>query len=594
MKALKIGYFEHWFQPPYKFMDFLKEHGWDIEKIDFSQKGYLEKFDVVIVEQNGFNDYIENDELYIQDWVKRGGIMMFMHQDYMRFAPYFLPKELGYLQLVYRYVPTITAVVTEESYTKDETPYMAYMMPWIEKCGKKLFSEPETITPDEMIDWKLRVNTFNILRPHQNLLDGFDGDAENSDFVRTTAQSCYIPNPNWEVVGSFMDPAVKDGALILKAQYGKGMYFLNQILFPEILNDESERCLKFWEKYSKNLLAYFKRFKNGESEDMPEEKKTLPIKKNYKLSIHMHSLDWYGADSHPGTINAMMRYMGFDICSIAIKDNAPYEGRLDVEKYSDDKILMLDGQEYHPFNWNDRYDHLSHNTYHYLAMGIDADAYTMKYTRSLFSDEEIDQYLREAADYVHEHGGVICATHPNVDYWKDYDVDAVDKEPMMPLAGTDIEKNWLEGKRFALMNSVDLFGFRRILDNPATNFIYLAGEAPSRESVVKAVKNGHTIAACGFDEADITLSGYLPGDDIPLDEAQCGKLEISAKVMKHNIEKVRVYSGAELIWSQENIGKGEIKMAISLEGLKLDKFVRVEIEGINKRWICNNTPFYLK
>lgn len=84
MQKLKIGYFEHWHRPPYIFADFLKEQGVEIEKIDFTQKGYLEKFDVAIVEQHGFNDYIENDEPYIQDWVKRGGIMVMMHQNYQR------------------------------------------------------------------------------------------------------------------------------------------------------------------------------------------------------------------------------------------------------------------------------------------------------------------------------------------------------------------------------------------------------------------------------------------------------------------------------------------------------------------------------
>ena len=34
-QKIKIGYFEHWFQPPYKFVDFLREQGIEIEKINF-------------------------------------------------------------------------------------------------------------------------------------------------------------------------------------------------------------------------------------------------------------------------------------------------------------------------------------------------------------------------------------------------------------------------------------------------------------------------------------------------------------------------------------------------------------------------------
>ncbi len=35
---LKIGYFEHWHQPPYRFVDFLRAEGIEVEKIDYSQK----------------------------------------------------------------------------------------------------------------------------------------------------------------------------------------------------------------------------------------------------------------------------------------------------------------------------------------------------------------------------------------------------------------------------------------------------------------------------------------------------------------------------------------------------------------------------
>ena len=592
-QKLSIGYFEHWFQPPYKFVDFLKEQGVEIEKIDFSQKNYLEKYDVALIEQNGFNDYIENDELYIQNWVSRGGILIFMHQDYMRWAPYFLPRELGHVQLIHRYIPTINPYWADETYNDDESPYMAYMMPWIENCGKRLFSQPEEISSVEMIDWKLDVNTFRILRPHKKLLDGIKANINESDYVRTTAQSCYQANEKWEVLGSFKDPGVKDGALILKANYGKGMFFLNQILFPEIFDKKAEKCLSFWKKYVKNLLAYFERFKNGESEDMPEVKKELPIKKNYKMSIHMHSLDWYAADSHLGTINAMMKLMNFDIVSVAIKDDAPYDGNLDVNKFSDDKVLFLDGQEYHPFNWNDKNAHLSHNTYHTLAIGTDPDAYTMEFTCSLFSDEEVDAAVKKAISYVHEHGGAACSTHPAADSWFNYDYDAVDKEPMTPLSGTNIEKYWLKGGRIAVMNSVDLYGLRRLLDNPATNFIYLKGEKPCRDSVVRAIRGGHTIAACGFNEADICIGDFLPGDEISMEEAKNGTLSITAKVMKHEIKKVRVYSGAEVIFEKNDLNSAKIDIKLPLNDYKLDKFIRVEIEGLNEHWICNSTPFYM-
>ena len=586
MQKIKLGYFEHWLRPPYTFASFLAEQGIEIEKIDYTHKGYLDKYDVVLIEQNGFNDYIENDEPYIQSWVRNGGILVMMHQDYQRWAPYFLPRDLGHTMLVNRYIQTINRCTPDPTFTNDSTPYMTYLMPWIEDPGRKLFSVPEKITPDELLNWKLDVNTFGILR-------GRMGE-EGGERVRTAALSCFLTNPNWEILGSFQDCGVQNGALILRGQYGKGMYFLNQILFPEVVSEDAARCFAFWKKYIRNLLAYFERFKNGESEDMPKVHATLPIKRNYKLSIHLHSLDWYGADSQPGTIHAMMRYMNYDICSIAVKDDAPFGGTLDVEKYSDDKVLMLHGQEYHPFNWNDKYQHLAHNVYHTLAMGIDPEAYTTEFTCSLFSDEEVDAAVTKALDHIHAYGGAACATHPNAPHWATRDYDAVDHEPMEPLSGTDIEQFWLDGGKIALMSSVDLYGPRRLLDNPSVNFIYLRGQVPSRDTVVQAIKNRNTIAAVGFDEADIHIGDYLPGDEIPPEAVRTGTLEISAKVMRETIKKVRVYSDAEVIYEITDGDTQSVSLSLPLQGCKLGRFIRVELEGLTKHWICASTPFFIR
>lgn len=576
---MRFGYFKHWHQPEFPCQEFMKEQGFDVKQIDYSKPKYLEDFDVAIVEQNGFNDYIENDEEYIAGWVKRGGILLFMHQDYQRWAPYFLPNEVGYTQLIHRHIPTIG-----DATKNGDEPYYIYMMPWIEKEGKGLFNVPEKITPDEMIGWRVCSNTFRIIRQYTT----------PAEMLRTAAQSCYLANPNWDILGSYMDPGVRDGALILRAKYGKGMFFLNQLLFPEQRPADDDRCLAFWKKYLKNLEAYFERFKNGEPEPVIEEPKGLPIKKNYKLNIHMHSLDWYGCDSAPGTINAMMRYMNFDICGLAVKDVGPYAGKLDPAKYSDDKVLFLDGQEYHPFNWQTCTDHIGHNNYHMLPIGIDPDAYTPEFTRSLYGDDEVDAYVKKAINYVHEKHGAVCATHPvKVDYWTKYDYDAVDEEPLIPMSGTIIEKFWLDGGRIALMNSVDLFGFRRILDNPAVNFVYLNGEKPCRDSVVKAIRNHHTIAAAWFNEADVTLNGHLPGDVITKEEAENGVVSISAEISTGVIKEVRVYSGADVIF-KATPGTKTINMEVPLKGLKLDKYIRVEAEGEKNRYIMASTPFFFE
>lgn len=574
---MRIGYFAHWFRPHWSFNDFIAEQGYEIEKIDYSQKNYLEKYDVAIIEQNGFNDYIENDEIYIREWVSRGGIVLFMHQDYERWAPYFLPHELGHTHLIHRYVRTI------HSYNDEEDMYFHYMMPWFESKGRELMNYPEKITPDEMLGWKVRANSFRLVM-HRDKRD-------TTETILSAAQSCFLANPKWEILGSYMDPAVKDGALVLQGRYGKGMYFLNQIMVPEELDKNSDKCLSFWKKYLKNLLAYFENFKNNITPELPAVGEIPADKRNYKLTVHMHSLDWFGCDSAPGTINAIMRHMNYDICSFAIKDAAPYDGGLDPKKFSDDKVLFLDGQEYHPFNWNDRFEHISHNGYHMLAVGVDHDSYTPEFTRSLFSDEEVDAYLKKALKYVKDKNGAAIATHPNKNaYWHNYPYDAVDTEPLHSIAGTNIEEYYMKGKKIAMMVSVDLFGFQRILDNPAPNFIYLEGEKPSRDSVVKAIKKGHTIAACGFSEADITFNGALPGDEI---DKNCGIVHVAARPDEGKVSEIRIYADDKVIY-RENPDAEYVNRDISISAADVKYFIRVEVTGKNEWNVLVATPFYIK
>ena len=168
----------------------------------------------------------------------------------------------------------------------------------------------------------------------------------------------------------------------------------------------------------------------------------------------------------------------------------------------------------------------------------------------------------------------------------------MDEEPLIPLAGTTIEKFWLDGGRIAIMNSVDLFGFRRILDNPAVNFVYLNGEKPCRDSVVKAIRNHNTIAAAWFKEADVTFNGKLPGTVISKDELKDGVVSISAEIAKGTITEVRVYADAEVIF-KTNPGTTTVNLEVPLKDVKADKFIRVEAEGENKHVVMVSTPFFV-
>ena len=230
-----------------------------------------------------------------------------------------------------------------------------------------------------------------------------------------------------------------------------------------------------------------------------------------------------------------------------------------------------------------------HNCYHILAMGINPDGYKPEFTRSIFSTEEVKQYLHKAIDYVHAQGGAVCATHPYFDYWKNYDYDGVDKEPFTSIADTMYEKVYQEGRHIAMMNSVDLFGAERLVDNMAQNFVYIDGEV-TRDSVVAAIKAGHTIAAAWFDELDVTLDGKLPGDNVS--PTANSILKVHAKALGSKIRSLRVYSdGAKIL--EEALDVDVLDRELPIGTLPLSKYVRVEIEGEKETIVAVSTPFYL-
>jgi hypothetical protein len=160
------------------------------------------------------------------------------------------------------------------------------------------------------------------------------------------------------------------------------------------------------------------------------------------------------------------------------------------------------------------------------------------------------------------------------------------------MTGTHIEKHWLDGKRIAVMDSVDLFGFQRILANPAVNFVYLQGEKPCRDSVVKAVRNHHTIAAAFFDEADVMLNDHIPGDVVSQEEIKGAVVKVSARIAAGVIREVRVYADDKVICSAQP-GTVQIDLEFKLDDPKAQKFIRVEAEGEDREKIMVSTPFFI-
>jgi len=575
---LSIGLWNYWFKPPWHIGDFLREKGVCVKPVDCSRRDYLDGLDVLIIGQTAVNDDIENDRDRIHRFVERGGIILVTHQDAFRCNPCFLPTELGRPLLVSRYYQTLG---------DGSNDAMSYLLPWIEEPGRALFSYPNVITPDEFVGWELKGNSFT---------------AAKGGLVPETLYTCALSAltnvGKWEVLGSYMDPAMpENSALVMQAHYGKGLYFWSQLLFPETDEDPSGRVFPFWERYLENLLEYFRRFRAGEKMPEPPPRGRASAAPGWKKTItHLHSLDWYAADNSLGGLNAAMRAFGYDVGVLGFKDALSYHDSPDYEKYCDDKVTLLPGMEYHPFNYNESEKYIS--AYHILAMGVASCRNT--FTRSLFDDKDVDEYARSAVEYIHSQGGIACATHPVNGYWRAYDFDAVDTygfertgiapdvPEKHPFRGSEQEKAWLAGSHITLMASVDMWGINRLRRNPVFNFIWFDG-APTAENLVSAIKKGHVIPGFGAKSADIRFGKYLPGDTIPPAD-QCGPISVEA-------EGAEPLTAVEL-YADDRLEKAEIlpagcrraRIIFDVKEMSCRRFLRVEVKGRRTHLIAN--PFF--
>ncbi len=587
---LRIGVWRHYFQPEYTLLTFLQENfPCQVGEIDFKTRDYLEDLDILLIEQNGLNDYVENNCEYMHNFVAAGKICYLQHQDFERWSTAFLPSALGCPYLVNRYLTTISA------------QHRSYLLPWFENPAHPIFSYPNQLDNSELVYWEIPGNSFAIQRR--------PGPPE---ILRTAALSCVVNCPEWEILGSYRDAAVPEAALILEKAYGQGLFFWNQILFPETRLPDHHPICQFWQRYLTNTLEYLAKKIQGKAQKIElaaapkKSHKRFPQKKIYRLISHLHSLDWYGADASLGSINAAMKHFNFEIGLLSVKDICSCAGKGSIEDFCDHRVLLIPGQEFHPFNWNPEDKAFNHNAYHILAIGT--TEFSTAFTRSLYDKKEIEEYLETALQFIREHGGVSCATHPYSDYWRKYPYDAVDvnlqyddvaqafqkkeklqRRPTRTLQGTAIEKHLLEGGRITLMTSVDMWGVQRLQENPVFQFIYLDG-APTRENLVRAIRSGRVMPAEYIQAADIRLGECLPGDCLPLEQAQQESLTVSI-LAQEPLQELRLYSHDQLIYQEDLRDILCLERNLPLRDYPLKTFLRLEVTG--EKAILFSNPFYL-
>jgi hypothetical protein len=437
------------------------------------------------------------------------------------------------------------------------------------------------IEPEEMVYWELKSNGVHTTakRPPQ--------------IIKSAAISSIIHTRGWEVLGGYQDSCVADGALIMEAKYGKGLYFWTQLLFPEVKPPDGDRALAFWDKFTGNIMSRFEVFKRNGNVPAVEISSgrgcaQLPKKRNYRMISHIHSRDWWGAGSSPATLNAAMRYLGMDIALLSA-NNAFAFGRPvleNLDQYSDERVLLVPGEEFHPFNWEPGAK--LPNSFHILSKGT--NAYSRKFRAGLFDREEIDRYVKGAIAHIRSNGGIACATHVTDDYWTEYDFDEVDLGARMlrGLAGTELERVWCAGRRISCSICLDMWGIQILKKYPAFIFTYVDG-VPSKESVLAAIRKGHMMPALRMAEAHVALGHYLPGDILSVSEARALQLTISVR-SQMPMDTIKVFSGERVVFEGRIQGM-TYDNRVEMKDLDLRTFIRLEVIGADCMLITN--PFYL-
>ncbi len=169
----------------------------------------------------------------IQEFVNGGGICWILSQDHETWTCQWLPERLRRAKLTHQYGLRCVG---------NKAPH--YLCPWLVERHHAVFNHPNHLDESDFSFWALTVDNVPCF---------------------TTAFSALTQAPGWDVLGRYADPSCADGAIILQAPDGEGLYFWTQIFSPQIVwNQPNKRPRQTWEKFLENVLTYFVSLRRGE------------------------------------------------------------------------------------------------------------------------------------------------------------------------------------------------------------------------------------------------------------------------------------------------------------------------------------------
>lgn len=229
--------------------------------VDFDQT------DVLVVSMDACNVFgmlNGRQTCQVPDFVNRGGICWILHQEREGWDASWLPLQLRQqLHIDLKYLPKMIAF-------RPNTPQRsAYIGPWFLDRNHQIFQRPHFIDEEDFAEWKI--------------------DCNGTTF-QTTALNVITRHTGWQVLAGYEDirTSLEDGALILQAQHGKGLYFWSQLLSPGLIWHCAEsRERKTWTKLIINLLTYFREFKAGETAGLNASISPWSVKSGEEVTVNL-------------------------------------------------------------------------------------------------------------------------------------------------------------------------------------------------------------------------------------------------------------------------------------------------------------------
>ncbi len=231
-----------------------------IRDIDLRSKNLdLNGIDVLVLADGAVNNQAqvwENTSKIekIQQFVKGGGICWITSQDDKTWTSDWLPDSLSESVLKHQYRLRCDG---------HRAPH--YVSPWLIKRHHPVFNHPNYLDESNFSFWAPTVD---------------DAPCFTAGFSALTRAQ------GWDVLGRYSDPSVDEGALILQAPDGDGVYFWTQIFSPQIIwNQSNKRYRQTWEKFLENILTYFVALNRNENYQIQSQPQPWSVIAGESLAI---------------------------------------------------------------------------------------------------------------------------------------------------------------------------------------------------------------------------------------------------------------------------------------------------------------------